>query len=235
MFKNIKYIYFDLDDTLWDFTYNSKLALSKLFDNTSLKDLLSSKKELFINQYEKYNEEMWKLYKNKKINVEILRNQRFSLTLKYFRIDKYFISNELNNLYLEILSKENKLINGAPELLGSIENNYMIGILSNGFKDTQINKIKNSKLKHFFSDFSNIVCSDEVGSAKPDPSIFDYATKLTNYNKEQILYIGDSLETDTIAAMNYGMKSIWFNKDQVSSNVKNIIQINNLMELIKYI
>ena len=40
--ENLQHIFFDLDDTIWDFEKNSERILSKLFEEKDLKNKLST-------------------------------------------------------------------------------------------------------------------------------------------------------------------------------------------------
>ncbi|MBS7360496.1 MAG: HAD hydrolase-like protein, partial [Oscillospiraceae bacterium] len=50
---------------------------------------------------------------------------------------------------------------------------------------------------------------------------------------DEILMIGDSLSADIIGAENYGIDTVWFNKDGIenTSPVKSKYEIRNLAEI----
>jgi FMN phosphatase YigB (HAD superfamily) len=45
---------------------------------------------------------------------------------------------------------------------------------------------------------------------KPHPHVFEHATKLTGYQPEEILYIGDSFTSDVTGGTDFGWKVAWF-------------------------
>ena len=55
--------------------------------------------------------------------------------------------------------------------------------------------------------FNKVITSEMAGSKKPDPSIFDYALKLSGALVENSVMIGDDLNTDIL----------WSNKSQYES------------------
>lgn len=62
--------------------------------------------------------------------------------------------------------------------------------------------------------FATVIISEEVGVAKPDAGIFDIAfTRMNQPAKNEVLIIGDSLSSDIIGGINYGIDTCWFNPD----------------------
>lgn len=53
--------------------------------------------------------------------------------------------------------------------------------------------------------------ADEVGSAKPDAKIFEVAMSEAACTSNEMIHIGDSIETDVKGAINAGVTPIWFN------------------------
>jgi len=232
--SKIKMIYFDLDHTLWDFESNSKSALKLVYDN--YKEIFNSvMQEDFIATYQKINVQLWDSYRKKEINQEELKILRFELTLKALNI-KYDESlvKRINDFYLDVLSKQEKLIDGAKEVLDYLVGKYELGILTNGFRKTQLAKLKSSGIEKYFA---ILVSSEDTGSPKPDEKIFSFAQKVAGYLKEEIAYVGDDLENDILPAKKFGMQAIWFKNNSSFNDYlsveDDIIVINNLSELIE--
>lgn len=54
--------------------------------------------------------------------------------------------------------------------------------------------------------------SEEVGVPKPDPRIFDYALEQAgNPDRERVLMVGDTAESDIRGGMNAGLSTVWLN------------------------
>jgi len=230
----IKMIYFDLDHTLWDFENNSKSAL-KLVYNKYQNILNSITTETFIATYQKINTQLWDSYRKKEISQEELKLLRFELTLKALGIEcNEMLIKEINDFYLATLSKQEMLIEGAKDILDYLSGKYNLGILTNGFRKTQVAKLNSSGIDKYFQ---VLVSSEDIGFPKPDEKIFSYAQKISGYSKEKIAYIGDDLENDILPAIKFGMNAIWFkNNNQLNSYLPikdDILIINNLLELKK--
>jgi putative hydrolase of the HAD superfamily len=73
-----------------------------------------------------------------------------------------------------------------------------------------------------------------AGVKKPNPIIFEYALDLAKAKKENSIMIGDCLEADVQGALDVGLEAIFFNANKVDVS-QNIIQINHLLELKKYL
>jgi putative hydrolase of the HAD superfamily len=223
-------IYFDLDHTLWDFEKNSKETLNRVFHNYH-KIFMKTSLEDFIDSYLKINSKLWEMYRNKEISHDDLKLLRFEITLNALKIKhKESLVREMNDFYLKTLAQQKHLVEGAFEVLDYLKENYELGILTNGFKNTQITKMKSSQIIDYFN---ILVSSDDVGVPKPDEKIFEYAVIVAKKSKEEILYIGDDLENDILPALKYGMKAIWFKNHQnkTESTENGILSINKLVEL----
>lgn len=219
-------LFFDLDHTLWDFDKNSALTFQQIFKDHKMDISMDE----FIPIYEEINMAYWKLYREEKISKEALRRGRLSDS---FAVLKRKISIETIDLlaisYIDTLSENNFLFDGALELLEYLKPNYKLHIITNGFEEVQYKKMKNSKIDQFFDTITN---SEMVGVKKPDPKIFQYALKNANTSAEKSVMIGDNLEADIIGAENVGMQTVFFNyKNQPIDHhfsVTHLLEIKNI-------
>ena len=72
-----------------------------------------------------------------------------------------------------------------------------------------------------------------VGAKKPDPSIFDYALKLSGASVENSVMIGDDLNTDISGAIKVNMKAIYYNPHQKVHDFNIWKEVKNLNEIKK--
>ncbi|MCD9575181.1 YjjG family noncanonical pyrimidine nucleotidase [Flavobacterium soyae] len=228
MNTNITDIFFDLDHTLWDFDKNSEMAFDRIFKN----NFGEIKIEDFIKKYVPINQECWRLYQNDEITHQELRYNR----LKYsFDALNYSISDEnidqIANDYIEFLTDNNYLFDGAIEVLEYLKPKYKLHIITNGFAHVQTKKINNASLGGYFSTITN---SELAGVKKPNSIIFDYAVNLAQASKESSIMIGDDFDADVNGALNAGLDAIFFNVRNIDVP-KNLKQINHLLELKKYL
>ncbi|MDR7372422.1 YjjG family noncanonical pyrimidine nucleotidase [Flavobacterium aquidurense] len=228
MSTHITDVFFDLDHTLWDFDKNSEMAFDRIF-KSKFPDI---RIQDFIEKYAPINQACWKLYQNDQITHVELRYNRLKFSFDALNVE---ISdddiNEIANDYIEFLTDNNHLFDGAIEVLDYLKPKYKLHIITNGFANVQEKKINNASLSGYFSTITN---SELAGVKKPNSIIFDYAVSLAQASKENSIMIGDCLDADVNGALNAGLDAIFFNEKNVQAP-QNIKQINHLLELKKYL
>lgn len=228
MKTNITDVFFDLDHTLWDFDKNSEMAFDRIF-KTRFPEI---KIQDFIEKYAPINQECWRLYQNDKISHVELRYNRLKFSFDALNVA---ISDEsidqISNDYLEYLTDNNHLFEGAIEVLEYLKPKYNLHIITNGFAKVQDKKINNAALTGYFNTITN---SELAGVKKPNSIIFDYAINIAKASKQNSIMIGDCLDADVNGALNAGLDAIFFNEKNVIAP-ENIKQINHLLELKKYL
>ena len=68
-----KHVFFDLDNTLWDFDASSMLAFEKLFKDFHLINYNIASAQQFHDAYMGYNERLWELYRQGEIDKAFLK------------------------------------------------------------------------------------------------------------------------------------------------------------------
>lgn len=224
----IKDIFFDLDRTLWDFDKNSESALRIIYDELKLSDH-SSSFDSFMTIYRDINARFWRDYAEGKIDKIELRNGRFTDTLKEFKIDNAKMGEDMSSRYLEISPYQTHLFPSTKEVLTDLKNsNYKLHIITNGFKEVQFTKLENSGIIHFFDD---ILCSEEVGKAKPHPLVFEGALKRTNAKAANSIMIGDDFNADVVGAENAGIRGVLFDPLKKYKGKSGLERIEHLEEI----
>lgn len=226
--KNIKHIFFDLDNTLWDFEKNSREALLHLFSEHNIQEHCKTNFDGFIEIYEAINHELWHLYSLQQTTKEELRYQRFHKAFLHFNYDNLPLSHQWADDYLKISPYKTHLIDGAMDVLLHLKDNYKLHIITNGFKEVQHIKLDYSNLKSFFE---HIIISEEHGFNKPDIKIFDLAQSLTNSQFHECVMIGDNYDTDILGALNAQWKAIYLSNNQKKNDDANFSQIERLIQL----
>ncbi len=205
--KHIKHIFFDLDDTLWDFEKNSGQVLEQLFAEFDLTGKLKTDFVTFHSTYKKTNSQLWLQYAKKEIDKNYLRNHRFNLVFKQFDYDNYDENLIITDHYLNRAPKGTHLKAGCIEVLDYLKQNYQLHIITNGFKEIQHIKIDGAGLRNYFA---NIIISEEHDLTKPDERIFRLAEKFACAKKEECIMIGDNFTSDVEGALNAGWEAIYF-------------------------
>ena len=228
----IKHLFFDLDRTLWDFENNSHNELNHLFNKYKLHQRGISLPKEFIKVYKKINEDCWERYRNNKLTKENLRVERFDLTLSFFGINDSVLASRIGDDYVINSPYRTKLIEGATDLLDYLYGKYVLHIITNGFEEVQHIKMTQSKLTKYFD---QIITSEAAGAKKPNPLVFEYAIKKSGASLENSVMIGDDLNTDITGAINFGIKSIYFNPNfkkheyVIWKEVESLSEIKNIL------
>ena len=207
--KGIVTVFVDIDDTLWWFTENSKLALRHTFDAFDISSVCTY--ERFKEVYLKKNLELWNLYHHGLIDKDFLVNERFRFTLKEcgYKGDVEKMCHLLDEEYLRFLALQPTTIPGARQLLEYlVAKGYDVNTLSNGFQGTQQQKLISGGLSDLIH---RNVLSDDCGITKPQRGIFDYALEQCGAEAATTVMIGDNPDADIKGAHDAGWRTIYFN------------------------
>lgn len=203
------HLFFDLDNTLWDFTANSCEAMKQTLGETGIISQLPSF-DAFFQVYEQINKSLWNDYHSRKITKQCLVVERFSKSMQKFGINNLDWQ-ELNHRYLENMALQTRLFPGTRETLTLLKDKgYRMHIITNGFREVQRAKLANCGLAGFFT---KVFISEEIQTTKPHREIFEHALKSTNASKKKSIMIGDSWETDIQGALGFGIDQIMFLND----------------------
>lgn len=184
--KSYTTLLLDLDGTLFDFGSTERIALKKLLNHIRL-ELDEENKEI----YHRVNMLCWQDYENGIITMERLKTRRFEEFLKELGLQ--LDAQELSDLFIEYLSKEGILIDGALDLIKKLKERYKLVIVTNGIASVQRGRLDVSNTTSYFD---AIVISEEIGYQKPDVRFFEKALEKANAKKEECLIIGDGLSSD---------------------------------------
>lgn len=206
-----KYVFIDLDDTLWDFHANAKEVLAEIYNEQKLDQHFTSFDEYF-GIYAKRNLELWEMYGKGEINKEDLNIQRFKHPMLHVGIDDTELAKQTCTHFLDLLPTRTTLMPFAKELLDYLYPKYPLTILSNGFNDVQNNKLDNSNLRRYFK---HIVFSENAKALKPDKRIFEYALELNKAKPNEVIMIGDSYAADIQGAINANIDQIFYSQNVI--------------------
>lgn len=226
--KEYKHLYFDLDRTLWDFDSNSGEALLDIYNDFNL-DRFFDKSEDFVSAYHFHNEKLWDDYRKGALSKEVLRSERFLLTLKGNMEGKEELARIIGEKYLEISVLKTRLFPCTHEILTYLrDKSYHLYLLTNGFRETQFSKLQNCDLGKYFE---KVFTSETIGVNKPNPEIFHWAISSVNAKKAECLMIGDDQAVDIQGAKDFGIDTVFFNPDEEPIKCQPDYEIRNLCEL----
>lgn len=225
--KLYTHIFLDADETIFDFEKAEAVALANCFAEFNLE--LTPQIEAL---YQDINKRLWK---------ELEEGLVDQIQLRYLRFQRLFEQCQLESdpklfaeRYLYYLGQGNYLLEGAEELCEYLHNRYQIVILTNGIKEVQHARIGSSKIMPYVS---QVIVSEDTGYAKPDPRIYEYACEKAGVaDKAQIIMVGDSLSSDMLGGIQFGIDTLWVNLNhQENKNQLAITYEVNTLEAVKTI
>ncbi|MBE6616597.1 MAG: noncanonical pyrimidine nucleotidase, YjjG family [Ruminococcaceae bacterium] len=203
-----KYLLFDMDNTLLDFSRAEYLS----FERTAKEAGLDYSEELY-ELYSRINDSLWKKLEVGGIKLEELKIERFRMLLSEIGYsdpeERERIATFMRNRYMLVLGEQGCMIDGAPEVCEKLSGKYDMYILTNGIADIQRSRYAISGLGKYFKE---MFISEEIGHTKPERAYFDYVfDKIGDQDKTKYLMIGDSLTSDCDGAIAYGIDICRFN------------------------
>ena len=217
-----KYLLFDADNTLYDFSATEKAALSRLFRKYEISENL-------LPVYHEGNRHCWKTYEEGGITLEELETERFRLFIEAIgRSDDPAI---MGCDYSTMLGEEGIMIDGALETLEALKDRYSISLITNGIAKVQKERIRRTGTARFYD---RVFISQEIGYAKPDTRFFDYVLSELKASRDECLVIGDSLTSDIKGAKDSGIESVYISfKGDISSDATwSVSSYNELLRLL---
>ena len=220
-----KILIFDADDTLFDFKKSEREA----FKNTMEEFNLEYDENYHFKVYKEINNTLWNDFELGIIPQEKINEVRFKIFSDALNIK--FNTDKFADSYIKNLGNASFLYEESTELIKYLYKDYILFIVTNGLKDVQNNRIKKSSIAKYFK---NIIVSDEVKVAKPNPKIFEYALNdTTNTYSDEILVVGDSLSSDIQGGINLKADTCWYNPNKIENKttINPTYEISNLMDL----
>lgn len=227
MNKKYTTIYFDLDNTILDFTATEHNAIAQLLKlhNLPLSDEI-------ISSYSKINQSWWERFER----GEIKKNEIFAGRFKTF-LEVHNLTGDPEKMskdYFGLLAAGHDVMAGAEEVLKYVkEKGYTVCITTNGVSITQYRRIDECGLKQYFD---YVFVSEDAGHQKPEREYFDYVmSNSVEKDKSKIIVIGDSQSSDILGAINFGVDSCWLNasgtkgKNVPTYEIKAILQIKEIL------
>lgn len=217
----MKVILIDIDDTLLDFNKCSYFALKE-----SLKECHWVMDDSFFDKFTALNNQLWKEFSLGKIKKHDLLNNRWKILFEEENIDADY--HDFDCLFQKHLKNQCILMDGAIDMLEYLYNRYDLYTASNGIALSQVQRLKNANIYKYFK---GMFISEYIGYPKPDIRFFDYCLKSLLCDKEDIMIIGDSIDTDMIGGVNAGIRTCFVNIRNISHDINVDYEIHSLYEI----
>jgi len=206
MYQKYRHLFFDLDNTLFDFDACVQVVQRQLFDDKKLNRWFADYDDWW-NTYTPINEGLWEAYKHNGVTKDQVKYGRFEKTLAERTQPEEALVKDLAESFLARMTDVHMLVPNCLEVLDVLKPKYKMHIISNGFVEVQHDKIRKTGLAPYFD---RIILSEQVKVQKPNRGIFEYAVKNTNARKKESLMIGDKWDADVLGAKLFGMDQVWY-------------------------
>lgn len=212
-FENVRAIFFDVDDTLYDFERSMRYAFEHL--HQVFTDVFSAHK------VDELETAYWTFYRGvpeeRKVHLIHTDPDLFRRTMWTGALLHLGIEGELDGRARVITDEMQRMrpahwrqamYEGADALLRDLRSRVILGAITNGPANVQRPKLEALRYREYFPEHLVFV-SGEFGVRKPDPSIFLAAAKAAGVEPSECVMVGDAREFD-MPAKAVGFRTILF-------------------------
>lgn len=221
MKKIYTHILIDIDNTILDFDECARQGIIEGF-----KDINMPYTEDIFLEFLKVNKMLWEQFESKIITNARLHEIRFNTIFSNLNLD--IDGHAFEAAFRERLHVSHIPVNGAEDMLKYLFSKYYLSVASNGTLFQQTERVR---LAGFTKYFSHLFVSSEVGFQKPDVRFFDKVLDTLKIDKDNIVFIGDSLSADIQGGINAGIDTIWFNPKKIAGDLAPTYEINSLDQI----
>lgn len=210
----IKVILWDMDATLLDFLAAENAAIRSCFRKFGLGECTDE----MIKRYSVINRKYWEMLERGEMSKQEILVNRFRDFFAEEGIETD-CEKEFNSSYQIALGDTICFKDQGDELLKKLQGKYHQYVVTNGTFVAQERKLKKSGIGELVED---AFISDLIGHEKPSKEYFEYVLeKIGDYEKQEIMIIGDSLTSDMQGGNNAGIICCWYNPEH-QKNTKNV-------------
>lgn len=204
----IKVILWDVDGTLLDFLKAEYEAIKTCFRIFGLGECTDE----MVARYSEINKKYWEMLERKELTKPEVLVGRFR---------EFFAKEKIQTDCAEDFNKEYQLRLGdticfcdnSYELLKSLKGRVKQYAVTNGTRIAQDKKLNRSGL---IDVFDGIFISEDIGIEKPDVGFFQSVfERIGQYEKDEVMIVGDSLTSDMQGGNNAGILCCWYNPKHV--------------------
>ncbi len=186
-------VYFNLDDTLTEFTRDFEAMYRDAIQEAGwdeLKDRYDAYTDLF---FDHFNDGY--AFPRRQAIEKLSKNE------DCFDPDKV---EDFAKAWDEIESGAVKLKDGSKELLDELGDEYSLGIISNGTGELQQKKLEKTGIAEYFD---TVIISGKVGYRKPEKAMFEYAKD--QMEADTYVMVSTSLKRDLVPSRKVGFEPVW--------------------------
>ena len=204
----LKAILFDLDDTLFDHEQSARAALDVVREQFACFARIHPAD--FERRHAGFLEELHLRVVAGEIDIDAARIERFRRLFEAAgeaRAGSF--APDAARCYRAAYVDARRPIEGACDLLARLHERVRVAVVTNNLLEEQQQKLRHCGLDPHVD---LLVVSEEAGTSKPDPAIFELTLSRLGCRADETLMIGDSWANDIAGARGAGIPSIWFNR-----------------------
>ncbi len=200
----------DADDTILDFHRSEREAISDTIRTVGVEPT-----DERIAAYSEINQGLWRALERGEITKKRLIVRRFELFLEYLgRKSDEQDAKRMAETYMSALSTKGYFLSGARELCEALFGSVRLYIVTNGVGFIQRGRQAVSGLDCLVD---GVFISEDVGYEKPSHLFFEHvAERIPDFCKETTLIVGDSLTSDMLGGVRFGIDTCWYNPKELS-------------------
>lgn len=224
----IKTLLWDIDGTLLDFSKAEAYGIRKCFEIFNIGECTDE----MLKRYSVINRKYWEALERGELTKPQVLRGRFVEFFSSEGID-FDCIDEFNNEYQLRLGDKAFFCDNAYETVNALKGKYRQYAVTNGTIIAQKRKLNQSGLINIFDD---VFISDEIGFEKPAIEFFNAVQqKIGNFNKDEVMIIGDSLTSDMRGGNNANILCCWYNSHGAENkeNIKIDYEINNIAQVLE--
>ncbi len=217
----IKVILWDIDGTILNFIEAEKAAIKMCFAQFQLGECSDE----MIARYSVINKSYWERLELGEISKQEVLEGRFR---EFFRREGISLEGEIrsngkdlpegdlirmfNVEYQKRLGDTICFHDDAYELIRRLKGRVKQYAVTNGTRMAQERKLERSGLGQLFD---SVFISEDVGIEKPNKGFFDHVFRqIGDYEKDEIMIVGDSLSSDMKGGNNAGIICCWYHPQE---------------------
>lgn len=222
----IKIILWDIDDTLLDFHAAEREAIKKLFRQFGFGECSDAQ----LLKYSAINRSYWKRLELGEITKPQVLIGRFRDFFESEGLD-VGCAEAFNEAYQVSLGDTIVFRDDSYNIISSLRGKVKQYAVSNGTIIAQTKKLRLSGLSELMD---GIFLSEQLGVEKPNVDFFDKVFEVIGqFDKSEIMIVGDSLSSDINGGNNAGIRTCWYNpaKAQATPELRIDYEITELHEI----
>ncbi|MCK1797662.1 HAD family hydrolase [Streptomyces sp. XM4193] len=202
----IRAVLWDVDDTLFDYTNCDRAAA---LEHLAAEELLARYRsaDAALGHWQEVMRECYSRFAAGELSFAAHRRERARAVargpLTDTEADQWF------GRYVERYEARWALFPDVLPALDTVARTRRQGVLSNSYAANQDRKLRRLGIR---DRFEVLVCSAELGCAKPEPEAFEAACLALGLEPDEVAYVGDRLDIDAGAAAEAGLSGIWLDR-----------------------